>query len=157
MSQPHVGEIRLVGFNFAPAGWARCDGSLLPISENEVLFQLIGTTYGGDGQETFALPDLRGRVPIHVGTRPGGNNYVQGESSGTETVTLTVQQMPSHTHTPSTAAERTSSRPTAGNAAAPGGSYGPVTGVAQPALGPTGGSQPHWRPEPRASAPTRRA
>lgn len=90
MSDPYVGEIRMFAGNFAPAGWAFCDGALMSIAENEVLFQLIGTTYGGDGEQTYALPDLRGRVPIH-----NGNNYVLGESAGVESVTLTT-----HTHPP---------------------------------------------------------
>jgi len=93
MAQPYVGEIRMFGGNFAPAGWMFCEGQLLPISENETLFQLIGTTYGGDGQSTFALPDLRGRVPIHQ-----GNGFILAETGGVETVTLTVNQIPSHTH-----------------------------------------------------------
>jgi microcystin-dependent protein len=98
MSQPFVGEIRLFAGNFAPAGWMFCEGQLVPISENEVLFQLIGTTYGGDGQETFALPDLRGRVPIHQGTGSGLSSYILGENGGVEEVTLTTQQIPIHTH-----------------------------------------------------------
>src|SRR5436189_1698040 len=93
MGQPYVGEIRLFAGNFAPAGWMFCEGQLLPISENETLFQLIGTTYGGDGQSTFALPDLRGRVPIHF-----GNGFVLAETGGVETVTLTVSQIPAHSH-----------------------------------------------------------
>jgi microcystin-dependent protein len=93
MSQPYVGEIRMVGFNFAPVGWEFCYGQLLPISEYEALFNLIGTTYGGDGQSTFALPDLRGRIPIHQGS---GN--VMGQLSGTETVTLTLNEIPAHSH-----------------------------------------------------------
>ena len=97
MSDPFVGEIRMFGGNFAPAGWAFCSGQLLPISENETLFTLIGTTYGGDGQSTFALPDLRGRLPVHQGTHLGGS-FVLGEASGVETVTLTVPQVPAHTH-----------------------------------------------------------
>src|SRR5881398_2326011 len=97
MAQPYVGEIRMFGGNFAPAGWEFCDGRLLPISEYETLFNLIGTTYGGDGQSTFGLPDLQGRVPIHAGQGPGiTQNYVQGEKSGVETVTLSTQQMPAH-------------------------------------------------------------
>src|SRR4051812_14226194 len=83
--------------NFAPAGWMFCEGQLLPISENETLFQLIGTTYGGDGQSTFALPDLRGRVPIHQGSG-GGGSYILAETGGAEEITLTVQQIPAHTH-----------------------------------------------------------
>src|ERR671934_1375449 len=94
MSQPFIGEIRMFAGNFAPAGWAFCNGQLLAISENDALFNLIGTTYGGDGQSTFALPDLRSRVPIHQ-----GNSHVLGEMGGVETVTLTTNQIPSHTHT----------------------------------------------------------
>ena len=93
MAQPYVGEIRIFAGNFAPAGWMFCDGALLPISENETLFQLIGTTYGGDGQTTFALPDLRGRLPIHQ-----GNSFILAETGGAEEITLTVQQIPAHTH-----------------------------------------------------------
>src|SRR3954466_4549473 len=95
MSEPFVGEIRMFGGNFAPVGWQFCDGQLLPISENDVLFNLIGTTYGGDGQSTFALPDLRGRLPFHM-----GNGHIIGEAAGTENVTLTTQQIPTHTHVP---------------------------------------------------------
>jgi microcystin-dependent protein len=98
MAQPYVGEIRMFAGNFPPNGWMFCEGQMLPISENEVLFQLIGTTYGGDGQETFCLPNLQGRIPIHMGTGPDGTTYQLGEMAGTETVTLTVQQIPIHTH-----------------------------------------------------------
>lgn len=93
MAQPYVGEIRMFAGNFAPAGWMFCEGQLLPISENETLFQLIGTTYGGDGESTFALPDLRGRVPLHQ-----GNGMILAETGGVETVTLTVSQIPAHSH-----------------------------------------------------------
>src|SRR6266851_1356705 len=93
MAQPYVGEIRMFAGNFAPAGWSFCEGQLLPISENETLFQLIGTTYGGDGQSTFALPDLRGRTPIHM-----GNGFTLAETGGVEEVTLTVSQISIHTH-----------------------------------------------------------
>lgn len=93
MGSPYVGEIRMFAGNFAPVGWAFCSGQLIPISENETLFNLIGTTYGGDGQSTFALPDLQGRIPIHI-----GNGHVIGELSGVETVTLTANQIPSHNH-----------------------------------------------------------
>src|SRR5512141_776356 len=92
MAQPYVGEIRMFAGNFAPAGWMFCDGQLLPISGNDTLFNLIGTTYGGDGQTTFALPDLRGRVPIHQGTS------ILAQTGGTETVTLTTGQIPGHSH-----------------------------------------------------------
>lgn len=98
MGQPYVGEIRIFGGNFAPAGWMLCQGQLLPISENEVLFQLIGTTYGGDGQNTFALPNLASRVPVHQGTGPGLSTYQIGELGGVEQVTLTTQQIPAHNH-----------------------------------------------------------
>ncbi len=99
MSNPYIGEIRLFAGNFAPVGWAFCDGQLLAISENDALFNLIGTTYGGDGQSTFALPDLRGRVPVHMGSDPnGGSTYVIGQQGGAETVTLSLQQIPTHSH-----------------------------------------------------------
>ena len=100
MAQPYVGEIRMFGGNFAPAGWMFCEGQLLPISENETLFNLIGTTYGGDGQSTFALPDLRGRLPIHMGQGSGLSNRVIGENGGVESVTLTTSQIPAHSHVP---------------------------------------------------------
>ena len=93
MAQPYVGEIRMFAGNFAPAGWMFCEGQLLPISENETLFQLIGTTYGGDGQDTFGLPDLRGRIPVHQG--PG---FILAETGGAEEITLTVNQIPAHSH-----------------------------------------------------------
>jgi microcystin-dependent protein len=99
MGQPFVGEIRMFGGNFAPVGWAQCQGQLLPISQNETLFNLIGTTYGGDGQETFGLPDMQGRMPLHAGQGPGiSQNYQVGEKAGVESVTITAQQTPIHTH-----------------------------------------------------------
>ena len=98
MSEPFIGQIQMYGFNFAPRGWALCDGQLLPISTNTSLFSLLGTTYGGDGRTTFALPDLRGRVPIHQGTGPGLSPRKIGSKSGSETVTLTVAEMPGHNH-----------------------------------------------------------
>jgi microcystin-dependent protein len=99
MSSPYVGQILMFGGNFTIAGWAMCQGQLLPISENDTLFTLIGTTYGGDGQSTFGLPDLRGRVPVHMGQGPGiSQNYQIGEAAGTEYVTLTTQQNPTHNH-----------------------------------------------------------
>lgn len=98
MAQPYVGEIRMFAGNFAPNGWMFCEGATLPIAENEVLFNLIGTTYGGDGQETFNLPNLASRVPIHMGTGPDGTTYQLGEMAGTEQETLTIQQIPNHTH-----------------------------------------------------------
>jgi Microcystin-dependent protein len=109
MSNPFIGEIRMFAGSFAPAGWAMCDGQLMPISENDAMFVLLGTTYGGDGQETFGLPDLQGRVPIHAGQGPGlSQNYQLGEKAGTESVTLTVNQIPIHTHTMLASADQAS-------------------------------------------------
>ncbi|MGO1073263.1 phage tail protein [Lysobacter sp. CA199] len=99
MSNPYVGEIRLFGFGRTPQGWIPCDGRLLAISQYDVLFTLIGTTYGGDGISTFAVPGLSGRVPIHQGQGPGLSSYVTGQASGSESVTLITQQMPAHGHT----------------------------------------------------------
>src|SRR5580658_4758875 len=96
MSNPYVGEIRIFAGTYAPAGWSFCNGALIPISENDTLFNLIGTTYGGDGQSTFALPNLQSRVPVHQGT--GAGTYVIGQTGGVETVTLTTQQIPQHNH-----------------------------------------------------------
>ncbi len=99
MSQPHVGEIRMFGFNRTPQGWQACDGSLLSIAQNETLYTLIGTTYGGDGVNTFGVPDLRGRLPVHQGQGPGLSHRVIGQVAGTEEVILIANQMPAHTHT----------------------------------------------------------
>jgi microcystin-dependent protein len=98
MSEPFLAEIRIVPFNFAPRGWAFCDGQVLPIAQNTALFSLLGTTYGGNGQTTFALPDLRGRAPMHPGNGPGLTPRMLGETGGSETVTLTAAQMPAHSH-----------------------------------------------------------
>lgn len=98
MSEPFLGEIKIVGFTFAPRNWANCDGQLLPVSQNDALFSLLGTTYGGDGRTTFALPDLRGRLPMHVGQGPGLSSRNLGQRSGAETRTLTTANMPSHSH-----------------------------------------------------------
>ena len=147
MAQPYVGEIRMFAGNFAPAGWMFCEGQLLPISENETLFQLIGTTYGGDGQSTFALPDLRGRVPIHQGTSQG-TTYQLAETGGVETVTLTVNQTPVHSHALlASTAIPTSSSPadnlTGQSAAKLYRSGTPTVLLNAASLSPTGGSQPH--------------
>lgn len=155
MAQPYVGEIRLFAGNFAPAGWMFCDGSILPIAENETLFQLIGTTYGGDGQETFALPNLQSRIPIHMGTGPDGTTYQIAEMAGTEQETLTVQQIPSHSHplTASTSAG-TDAAPTDRVLATTSGGImlyyegQPDTGMNAQAAGPVGGSQPHENTQP---------
>ena len=97
--EPFLGQIQAFGFNFAPRGWAKCEGQLLPISQNSALFSLLGTIYGGDGRTTFALPDLRGRCSIHAGQGPGLSNYQQGQRGGAETTTLNIQNMPAHNHT----------------------------------------------------------
>jgi|SRR5580658_5439451 microcystin-dependent protein len=110
MTSPYVGEVRMFGGNFAPAGWALCSGQLLPISENSALFNLIGTTYGGDGVTNFALPDLRGRFPTHQGTG-AGQTVLPGQVGGTETVTLTTSQLPVHTHPSSGSSTATSQSP----------------------------------------------
>jgi|SRR5262245_5366908 len=143
MSNPYIGEIRLVGFNFAPAGWALCDGSLLSIAQNDALFALLGTTYGGDGQTTFALPDLRSRVPMHQ-----GNGHTLGEVGGTESVTLTTNQMAAHGHVPQARNAGAVTGP-AGNVWANSAAlqFAPPSAPLQPmnagAVGSTGGSQPH--------------
>lgn len=100
MSEPFVGEIRMFAGNFAPRGWAFCDGQLLAVSQNDALFSLLGTIYGGDGRTTFALPDMRGRIPIHAGSGPGLSDRRLGSKGGQENVTLTTNQLPSHSHTP---------------------------------------------------------
>src|SRR5688500_17788722 len=149
MAQPYVGEIRMFGGNFAPAGWMFCEGQLLPISENETLFQLIGTTYGGDGQETFALPDLRGRIPIHQ-----GNGFILAET-GAEKITLTVNQIPAHTHPRTASTNNASTANAAGGVLAQVPSYTPyISGfnptfpLAANSVGPVGGSQPHTNFQP---------
>lgn len=120
MSEPFVGEIRMFAGNFAPRGWSFCDGQLLAVSQNDALFSLLGTIYGGDGQTTFGLPDLRGRLPIHAGNGPGLSERRLGSKGGAESVTLTANQMPSHTHAlTGTSAGATSSDPV-GNAPAQG-------------------------------------
>jgi microcystin-dependent protein len=144
VAQPYVGEIRMFAGNFAPAGWMFCEGQLLPISEYETLFNLIGTTYGGDGQSTFALPDLRGRIPIHQ-----GNGFVLAETGGVETVTLTVSQIPAHSHpllaTTSTATQQNVSPNVLAEATLfnPYINVAPTAAMAQQTGGTTGGSQPH--------------
>lgn len=99
MSEPFLAEIKIVGFGYAPRGWALCDGQILPINQNQALFSLIGSTYGGDGRTSFALPDLRGRVPIHVGTTNNGDNHPLGQRGGEEGHTLSVTEIPAHRHT----------------------------------------------------------
>src|SRR5688572_19651521 len=155
MAQPFVGEIRIFAGNFAPNGWMFCEGQTLPISENEVLFQLIGTTYGGDGEETFNLPNLASRVPIHMGTGPDGTTYQLGEMAGTEQETLTVQQIPNHTH-PFTASQADGTIANPQNsvvATAPAGiniffEDTPTANMNANAIAPQGGSQPHENTQP---------
>lgn len=151
MSEPFLGEIRIFPYNFAPRGWAFCQGQILSIAQNTALFSLLGTTYGGNGQTTFALPDLRGRMPLGSGQGPGLSPYDLGQVSGTETVTLTTGQMPSHNHlASSTQAGAGSTRPS-GNVPSGGGAYaGASDGTRMnPAfIQNTGGSQPHENRQP---------
>jgi microcystin-dependent protein len=151
---PYVGEIRMFAGNFAPNGWMFCEGQTMPIAENEVLFQLIGTTYGGDGEETFNLPNLASRVPIHMGTGPDGTTYQLGEAAGTEQETLTVQQIPSHSH-PLTGSTAISTQANAnGNVFGQSASIDwyiedqTSTNMATTAISPVGGSQPHENTQP---------
>jgi microcystin-dependent protein len=154
MAQPYVGEIRMFAGNFPPVGWMFCDGQLLPISENETLFQLIGTTYGGDGQSTFALPNLQSRVPIHMGQGPGlSQNYQLAEQLGVEEVTLTVQQIPLHSHPMTGTSSIATQRQPVG--ASPAQTTGQVyasrltpVNASPQAIGPVGGSQPHTNLQP---------
>ncbi len=153
MANPYVGEIRMFAGNFAPSGWAFCDGALMAIAENDVLFSLIGTYYGGDGQTTFALPDLRSRFPIHQGTGPGLAPVMMAQMMGNESSTLTQQQIPSHTHTPVVNGATGESPQPGGKtwgAYTDGLQYAPVvlgteanTQMAAGALSSVGGSQPH--------------
>lgn len=149
MAQPYVGEIRMFAGNFAPAGWMFCEGQLLPISENETLFQLIGTTYGGDGQSTFALPDLRGRIPLHQ-----GNGFILAETGGAEEITLTVQQIPAHSH-PLLCANAVANDPNSTNnvlgessAISLYQSGNVAAAMAPQSISPVGGSQPHTNFQP---------
>jgi microcystin-dependent protein len=150
MAQPYVGEIRMFAGNFAPAGWMFCEGQLLPISENETLFQLIGTTYGGDGESTFALPDLRGRIPLHQ-----GNGFILAETGGAEEITLTVNQIPAHSHPLLASGDAGSTTSPQNNVVSKTDGTillyisDPPTGNMNPAaISPTGGSQPHTNFQP---------
>ena len=149
MGSPFVGEIRMFGGNFAPQGWAFCDGQILAIAQNDALFALLGTTYGGDGVTTFNLPDLRGRVPVHQGNLSGGSGYTIGEIGGLESVTVTVNQMPGHVHPAlCSSAGATSPRPAGGVwavgdvfAFTPGANANGTMNAG--AVGAAGSSQPH--------------
>jgi microcystin-dependent protein len=152
VSNPYVGEIRMFGGNFAPVGWAFCNGQQMAISENDTLFTLIGTTYGGDGQETFNLPNLQGRLPVHTGTGSTGRSFTLGEAGGVESVTLTTSQTPSHGHTafgstdPAGSTQPQGNVPASVSAAGTVNAYGvltPLTPLDPSTLGPVGGSQPH--------------
>lgn len=154
MSEAFIGEIRMFGFDFAPRGWATCAGQLMPIAQNQALFSLLGTTYGGNGQVNFALPDLRGRAPIHMGQGPGLSNYLQGQVGGAQTRTLTTAEMPAHTHLVRAANAPSTSAPAANAVlAAPTTSRlfrsGAAANVAMaPTVGVAGGSQPHENMQP---------
>jgi microcystin-dependent protein len=152
MAEPYVGEIRMFAGNFAPAGWMFCDGQLLAISENQTLFQLIGTTYGGDGQSTFALPDLRGRLPLHQ-----GNGLILAEIGGTEEITLTASQLPAHSHKLQATTDAASTAVPGGSVTlaralaatiTPYGSDNPSTNMSTQMIGSVGGSQPHTNFQP---------
>ena len=151
MAQPYVGEIRMFAGNFAPAGWMFCEGQLVPISELETLFNLIGTTYGGDGQSTFALPDLRGRLPMHQ-----GNGFVLAETGGAEEVTITVNTMASHPHTLLASSDTATANASLNNvfASTTGAvvsAYGtdtPIIALVGSTVGPVGGNQPHTNFQP---------
>jgi microcystin-dependent protein len=152
MAQPYVGEIRMFAGNFAPAGWMFCEGQLLPISENETLFQLIGTTYGGDGQSTFALPDLRGRIPIHM-----GDGFILAETGGAEEITLTVSQIAAHSH-PALATRNPAAQTAPSTSVLPAlstlptitpyGTDAPRGNLHPSSIAPVGGSQPHTNFQP---------
>ncbi len=156
MGEPFVGEIRMFGGSFAPAGWAMCQGQLMPISENDTLFNLIGTTYGGDGQETFGIPDLQGRFPMHAGQGPGiTQNYQLGQIAGVESVTLTTQQIPIHNHALLATTDFGQqpqpqsmffAQPTTGKMYV--GAQTPVVNLNSTELTPAGGSQPHDNLQP---------
>ena len=154
MGEPYVGEIRMFAGNFAPVGWMFCEGQTLPIAENDVLFALIGTTYGGDGEETFNLPNLASRVPIHMGTGPDGTTYQIGEMAGTEQETLTVQQIPTHSHALTCSTNIGSAQPPANMVLAQStvaNMYiqdSPDGNLAASCVLPAGGSQPHENTQP---------
>ena len=158
MADPFVAEIRIFPFNFAPKGWAWCDGQLLPLSQNTALFSLLGTTYGGDGKSNFALPDLQGRAPMHPGQGPGLSLHDLGETGGSETVTLLESEIPSHPHTifasTNAADEEGTKLPTGAIPGAQQGSNQMYTALANPvafnesALAPAGGDQPHNNMQP---------
>lgn len=157
MADPFVAEIRIFPFNFAPKGWAWCDGQLMPLSQNTALFSLLGTTYGGNGKSNFALPDLQGRAPMHPGQGPGLSLHDLGETGGSETVTLLESEIPAHTHALRGSNVASDSPLPTGNSMARGtGGYNPyntvvnanLVAMAPEALTPAGGDQPHNNMQP---------
>ncbi len=152
MAEPFVGQLKAFGFTYAPRGWARCDGSLLAISQNDALFSLLGTMYGGDGRTTFGLPDLRGRVSLHTGTGPGLTPRRMGQKGGAEQVTLNVTQLPSHRHTVSGDSSEANSVSPANRVPATAASAiyqsTPDAPMNANMLGQTGGTRPHNNMEP---------
>jgi microcystin-dependent protein len=152
MAEPFIGEIRIFSFGFAPKGWAMCNGQLLAINQNQALFSILGTTYGGNGQTTFALPNLQGSIPIHFGTDPFGNNYNEGQKAGEATHILTLGELPQHTHTLNAANPAGTAAP-ANNLPGKGTSAPFYDGAPNTTMNPlsvtnTGGSQPHENMSP---------
>jgi microcystin-dependent protein len=154
MANNYIGEVRMFAGNFAPQGWAMCEGQVMPISQNDALFNLIGTTYGGDGVNTFALPDLRGRIPNHQGQGTGLSSYVIGQNGGTEQVTVTAGQLPAHTHAIAASTAAGSQPSPAGGILASSPSVAlynvnpPDNSLAASSVGTAGGSQPHTNFQP---------
>jgi microcystin-dependent protein len=157
MAQPYIGQVIAVGFNFVPVNWLACDGTLYPISEYDALYTLIGTSYGGDGVTTFAVPDLRGRSPVNAGQGPGYSTYFLGQSGGSESVTLTAQQVGSHSHSLMTSSQTASASTPATTAAVAVveaakvkvfGSGNANTTLSGNSIAPAGGSQPHENRQP---------
>lgn len=152
MTQPFISEIRMFSFDFPPRGWATCAGQILPIQQNQALFSLLGTTFGGNGVQTFALPDMRSRVPLHPGQLSGGSNYVLGEQAGTESVTLLQTQLPQHNHFMQAAGAATTGDPTGAIPATPTANKAYRGGAPNVQLAtstnPSGGTQPHPNIQP---------
>lgn len=150
---PYLSEIKVFSFNFAPKGWAMCNGQLLPINQNQALFALLGTQYGGDGRVNFALPNLRGRVPLHFGQRPGLSSYVQGQAAGEDAHTLISTEMPAHVHAAVASSNSPNANTPAGNFWASNSGFSPYSAtlnevMAATALANAGGSQPHENRSP---------
>lgn len=152
MADPFVAEIRIFPFNFAPKGWAWCDGQLLPLSQNTALFSLLGTVYGGDGKSNFALPDLQGNAPMHPGQGPGLSLHALGETGGSETVSLLESEIPSHSHSVRALNQPGLTATPAGNIPARNRFYysgsAPTVTMSDKALAPAGGDQPHNNMQP---------